>query len=219
MTSDRRDIHDPSLEETVAESITHWIDVLKRGDDESIDPSWDRYFDRLVRLASRRLGSVSAPRDDEPVPDEADEELTISLVDSLCGGAAAGRFDHLQGRDELWKLLTAITATKTMDQLRQRSTIDHGRTEDPEESEPADPPRRDQAAPEPSADFKPTNEFLAVMNQQCRRLFEALPDPSQHKVARLKLEGFTNQQIADRLQISLRSVERKLNLIREIWCE
>jgi hypothetical protein len=34
----------------------------------------------------------------------------------------------------------------------------------------------------------------------------------------LKMEGYTDAEIADRLDCGLRTVVRKLNLIRKAWC-
>jgi DNA-binding CsgD family transcriptional regulator len=44
-----------------------------------------------------------------------------------------------------------------------------------------------------------------------------LPDETQRHIARLRLEGHANEEIAKELGISLRTVERKLGLIRELW--
>jgi RNA polymerase sigma factor (sigma-70 family) len=68
-------------------------------------------------------------------------------------------------------------------------------------------------------DSEPTPEFLVIMDEQQRRLFDALPDPSQKEVARLRFEGFSNDEIAEQVGMSLRSVERKLKIIREIWTD
>ncbi len=64
---------------------------------------------------------------------------------------------------------------------------------------------------------EPTPEFLAVMEEQQQAMFRALPDDSQRNVARLRFEGYSNEEIAQQLGTSLRSVERKLKVIREIW--
>jgi hypothetical protein len=43
-------------------SVTHWIGALKAGDKEAAQPLWERYFDRLVRLAGAKLRAVKTPR-------------------------------------------------------------------------------------------------------------------------------------------------------------
>ncbi len=64
---------------------------------------------------------------------------------------------------------------------------------------------------------EPTPEFAAMMADQCRRLFEKLGDPQLREVAVAKMEGCSNQEIAQRLDCALRTVERRLKLIRDEW--
>ena len=48
-------------------------------------------------------------------------------------------------------------------------------------------------------------------------LFAMLRDETLREVARLKMEGYTSEEVAERLGCSLRSVARKLELIRRTW--
>lgn len=192
------------------DSVTAWIGDLKDGSDEATQKLWQRYFGQLVGLAARRLGS--APR---RIADE--EDVAVSVFESLCRGAAAGRFKQLQDRDDLWKLLTAIAGMKAVDQIRRQTAQKRGGTGVRGESifEGADPGQIGGLGQ--LIHHEPTADFLAVMDEQQQAMFDALPDPSQRDVARLRFEGYSNQEIAETLDISLRSVERKLKVIREIW--
>ena len=42
-------------------------------------------------------------------------------------------------------------------------------------------------------------------------------DSALSEVAIAKMEGYTNDEIADRLGVKTRTIERKLRIIREIW--
>jgi DNA-binding NarL/FixJ family response regulator len=66
---------------------------------------------------------------------------------------------------------------------------------------------------------EPTPEFLAVMEEEQARLLAMLGDDAQRQIATLRMEGHTNEEIAQQLQISLRSVERKLGIIRDTWSQ
>src|SRR5262245_17125282 len=46
-------------------SITHWLAQLKEGNAEAVQPLWDRYFSRLVRLAGKKLCASRQPLADE----------------------------------------------------------------------------------------------------------------------------------------------------------
>jgi DNA-directed RNA polymerase specialized sigma24 family protein len=52
---------------------------------------------------------------------------------------------------------------------------------------------------------------------ECRRLLGLLRDRGLAQVAMLRMEGYTNQELADQLGCSLRTVARKLELIRRTW--
>ena len=62
----------------------------------------------------------------------------------------------------------------------------------------------------------PSPGFAAQVAEECRRLLELLDD-SQRAVALWKVEGFTNEEIAERLGCVPRTVERKLGMIRKHW--
>jgi RNA polymerase sigma factor (sigma-70 family) len=192
------------------DSVTAWIGDLKDGQDSASRKLWDRYFERLVRVASRQLGS--APR---RIADE--EDVAVSVFDTLCKGAAAGRFDKLQDRDDLWKLLTAIAGMKSVDQIRRQTAKKRGGENVRGESIIAAAGASQMGGFDQFIHEQPTPDFLAVMDEQQQAMFRALPDDSQRNVARLRFEGYSNEEIAEQLGTSLRSVERKLKVIREIW--
>jgi DNA-directed RNA polymerase specialized sigma24 family protein len=63
----------------------------------------------------------------------------------------------------------------------------------------------------------PTPEMATIAAEECQRLLSILPDDVLRQVAQLKLEGYTNEEIADRLQCAPRTVERRLHRIRDRW--
>ena len=64
---------------------------------------------------------------------------------------------------------------------------------------------------------EPTPAFAAQVAEQLRRLLGRLDDPSLRSLALWKMEGFTNEEAAEKLSCSLATVERKLRLIRRAW--
>lgn len=182
-------------------SVTAWIVGLKAGESAAAQPLWDRYFARLVGLARRKL-AVSSQR----LADE--EDVALSAFKSLCQGAVLGRFPRLSDRDDLWPLLVVLTARKAIDLLRsegrfKRNGRDGRSLSVPEEFEQI-------------VSQEPTPEFAVLMNDYCDWLLSQL-DPGPRDVALLKLEGCTNQEVAQKLGCGLRTVERRLELIRRVW--
>ena len=64
---------------------------------------------------------------------------------------------------------------------------------------------------------EPSPELAALMAEECRRLFDTLPDESLRQVAALRLEGYTDREIAARLSCGLSTIERRLRTIRTVW--
>jgi DNA-directed RNA polymerase specialized sigma24 family protein len=62
----------------------------------------------------------------------------------------------------------------------------------------------------------PATNFEEV-SQECLELIAALNDPHLERVAILKFEGYTNDEIALTLSRTRRTIQRMLNLIRDIW--
>ena len=58
--------------------------------------------------------------------------------------------------------------------------------------------------------------MLVAINEEYQRLLGGLK-PDLQTVARMKLEGYTNREIADQLGRVERTVERKLDRIRRVW--
>src|SRR6478672_9490680 len=86
-------------------SVSHWIHLIKAGENDAAQPLWERYFQRLARFARKELQGNPRRLADE-------EDVALSAFDSFCRGAAAGRFPQLADRDDLWRLLLVITARK-----------------------------------------------------------------------------------------------------------
>lgn len=200
-------------------SITRWIGDLKAGDDAAAQPLWERYFARLVTLARAKLRATRRP---SPVEDE--EDAALSAFNSFCAGAARGRFPQLSDRDDLWRLLVVITARKACAQVQRRTRQKRGggRVLDEAAIPGGGGPIDDSAAVagfEVVAGSDPTPEFAAMVAEEYRRLLDALDDDGLRQVALDRMAGYTNDEIAARLGCALRTVARRVELIRKIWSE
>ena len=197
---------DPSWDE----SVTRWIDGLKQGEDEAARQLWQRYFERLTHVARRRMDAMTRREADE-------EDVALSVFDVLCRGAAAGRFETLTTRDDLWRLLVAVTAKKVVDRHRYLNRAKRGSGEVRGHSVVGGDNQDLIGGFDRFDADDPSPEFLAMLDERHQLLLAQLRDDTLRQVALLRMEGYSNQEIAERLQISVRSIERKLRLIREQW--
>lgn len=190
-------------------SVTEWIRELKEGEDQAAKRLWDRYFSRLVACARKRLRNVPRRSFDE-------EDVAQSVFLSLCRGAEQGRFPKLNNRDDLWQLLVMLTRDKVVNQVRRNTRKKRGGglvrgdsifrgTEG------------DRAGFDVFLGQAPDPKFLAALDEQYHRLLQALRTDDQRRVAELRLEGYSNDEIAAQLGVTTRSIERKLKIIRTQW--
>jgi DNA-directed RNA polymerase specialized sigma24 family protein len=64
---------------------------------------------------------------------------------------------------------------------------------------------------------EPPPDFAAQVQGEFRRLLDLLGDAELEQVALGKLEGDGNAEIADRLGVVKRTVDRRLEVIRKLW--
>ena len=193
-------------------SVTQWIDRLKAGDPDAAQKLWERYFRRLVGLARKKLRAAPRRAADE-------EDVALSAFDSFCRGAGQDRFPQLHDRLDLWQLLVVLTARKAIDLAQHERRHKRGGGAVLDEAALAGPADSSAqgAALEQFAAPQPTPAFAAQVAEECRRLLGRLDSPELRSVALLKVEGHDNEEIAAQLGCGLRTVERRLRLIRSIW--
>jgi DNA-directed RNA polymerase specialized sigma24 family protein len=188
-------------------SVTVWIARLKAGEAAAAEQLWEGYFRRLVGLARLRLAGLPRAAADE-------EDVALSAFDSFCRGAEGGRFPRLDDRDDLWQLLVLLTARKASRLARHERRLKRGGGAVQHASALA---ADDEAGLTEVIGREPTPEFAAQVAEECRRLLDGLGDAELRAVAVAKMEGHSNAEIAARLGVVERTVERRLGVIRKLW--
>jgi RNA polymerase sigma factor (sigma-70 family) len=193
-------------------SVTRLIQLLRSGDLTERDLAarliWRRYFQDLLELARNNLNKRIRRREDE-------EDVLQSMYKSFCLRQQRGEFD-LADRDALWRLLVTITLRKARNaakkQTRDRRDISREQTiPDRDDSQSANwaLEQMDAAGPSPAE--------AALLNEALELRLEVLADPELRRIALWRLEGYTNREIADRLDCTERSIERRMERIRSKW--
>lgn len=194
------------------ESVTAWLNQLKAGQIRHASQLWQRYKEQLVRLARRKLG-----RSPRRVADEQD--VASSAFDGFLQGVADGRFVQLDDRDDLWQVLVMLVERRAIAARRRERTLKrgHGKVRGESVFAAAESPDSHRPGLNQVASPEATPAFAAEMTERLRELLNRLADETQRQIALGKLAGYTNQELAQQLGISLRAVERKLSLIRDQW--
>jgi DNA-directed RNA polymerase specialized sigma24 family protein len=196
-------------------SVTHWIGDLRSTGDAAAQHLWERYFDRLVRLARGKLRARAGGGAAEDAEDAA-----LSAFDSFCRGAAQGRYPRLADRDDLWRLLVVITIRKALDQIRRRNATKRGAGRTVGEADLANGNGSELGeALDGFAGREPSPELAVLVADEYQRLRSRLGNDSLRLVLDLRLEGYSREEIAARMGSTLKTVTRKLRVIRTVWLE
>jgi DNA-directed RNA polymerase specialized sigma24 family protein len=195
-----------------ATSVTLWLDGIKAGDHNDIQRLWDRYFQRLVRLAGARLPGHCRRAFDE-------EDVALSAFQSFCDRAGRGQFPQLNDRDDLWRLMATITVRKALDTMRHQTRRKRGGGHVLGESALLGAEDAGDSGLSEILSREPTPEDAARFAEDYQSLLTRLEDPALLSIALHRLEGETAVQIANAFKVSTKTIERKLRLIRAIWSQ
>jgi len=200
---------------TLDRDMTCWIQRLGNGDSQAAEHLWEAYFGKLVQLARRKLEGVALRSADE-------EDIALSAMYSFYRGMKEHKFSWVVDRNDLWKLLVTITARKACGQKRQHFTqkrgggrvqgesfFEHGKSDG------------DDLGDGIAAVLgrEPTPEIAAGVAETCQNMLDKLGDERLREIAVMTLEGATATDIAEKLGCVRRTIERKLERIREIWAK
>ncbi len=188
-----------------SQPITGWIDQLAGGNEQAAEQLWRHISVRLEEFARQKLDVQTRRRYDE-------HDAANSAFHSLCRGLADGRLDA-ENRDALWGLLAVITSRKISAQRRHANRQKRGGGSERGESGFGD------AGINAVKDKQLAPDVLAEISESCDQLLNAIPDETMKTIVLLKFQGATNGEIADQMNCTRRTIERKLERIRRIWVE
>jgi RNA polymerase sigma factor (sigma-70 family) len=197
---------------STSDDFTRWLSHLAGGDPQAAQRLWDEYSHKLVAFARRKLADAPRRAADE-------EDVALSAMASFCRALGDGRFPGIAAPADLSKLLLTITARKVCAQYRRDHALKRGGGLVRGESaldvrdEAGDPLRGIDVV----LGREPTPELAASFAEQCRRMFDDLGEESLRRVALFAIQGYSPAEIAEKMGCVRRTVERKLERIREKW--
>jgi RNA polymerase sigma-70 factor (ECF subfamily) len=173
--------------------------LWQAGDQKAARELFDRYVDRLLNLARRRLGQRLAQRVDA-------EDIVQSVFRTFFGRAREGQF-HVEENDDLYKLLVRITLHKTLRQAAYHRAAKRDMNLETTQADDA----RDHLLE--ALDRGPTPEAASAFMDQLEHVLSEL-GPKDRQIIDLRLQGYNNVEIAEKLGVSDRSIRRLLERLR-----
>jgi DNA-directed RNA polymerase specialized sigma24 family protein len=193
-------------------SVTRILGQFKDGDTEAAEAIVDRYFDRVVDRAAKRLA-------DRGIRAVDGEDVALSVFESLLKQNADKKFadDDLADRQELWNLLCRLIQNKTVDAIRRETALKRGGGNVRGESVFMKPMDSSVGGIDRQAGESADAPNKAMASERFAMLMTILDNDRAREIVTLRLLGHEIDEIADRVQRSPRSVKRKLALARSIW--
>jgi RNA polymerase sigma factor (sigma-70 family) len=181
------------------------INGLREGDPQVVREFCEQYGASLHEVAEKYVVGALRRR-------LGPEDVVQSACRTFLRRARDGQF-QLADSENLWRLLCAITLAKFREQsryhLRQKRGLDR-------EVQPARTPGEESTGRFDPADPQPTPAEAVEFADQLRQLLASFDDEEQ-RVVELKLQEYTNEEIAERLQCSERTVRRTLKRVQARW--
>ena len=178
--------------------ITKLVADLKAGSQDALGELLKAYSPQLKVFARKYLSGRAKLVSDE-------EDVIVSVFFRLWDKVQNEGIPDIDTSGELWPLLLTIAKTKAIEHSRRVARDKRGGKETIE------------SLVEEFAKREPTPDMIASTNEVFERLRTCLDDETLRHVATLKLEGHINKEIAAEIGCTVRTVERKLQTIREKW--
>jgi RNA polymerase sigma factor (sigma-70 family) len=177
------------------------IAEFKAGSESAARELFDKYCERLMRLARRRIGQRMTSRVDP-------EDVIQSAFRTFFVRVKNDEFSF-HGEDDLFKLLVRLTVHKTLRQIAfHRAQKRNAELEAVQSSDAHDLLQQ-------IADGEPPPEVEVALVDEFER-FMAQLQPVERQVLDLKLQGYTTVEIAEKLGSYDRKVRRILERIQDL---
>ncbi len=177
------------------------IDLWRGGDENAARQIVERYFDRLLALADRRISQRLASRVDP-------EDIVQSVFRTFFVRLKEGQF-VFQDEDDLCKLLMRITLHKT---LRQVAFHKAAKRDPNQEANQGDHHRELLLA---LLDKEPSAEATVAFLDQLHHFLNQL-EPQTRRILEMRLQGFTNDEISKELNVYDRKIRRAVERVRDL---
>ncbi len=175
--------------------------------EQAVQFLWERYFNRLCGFIE---GQLYARHKRITSADEVASDAFLALLD----GVKKGRFHSVRNRDELWQMLTLIGVRRSVNVRIKHNRQKNGGGKVQGESAFGSRGMGD-LADFIQRELSPSD--YVELQEMIEELLNQLPNEQVRQVALLRMSGYSNAEIAERIGRVERTVELKLKLIRSIW--
>jgi RNA polymerase sigma factor (sigma-70 family) len=175
------------------------IAAWRAGDPQAARQLVDQYLDRLLALAKRRISQRLASRVDP-------EDIVQSVFRTFFMRAKDGQF-KLKDQDDLCKLLMRITVHKVLKQVEYHTAGKRDANLETEQGNRSTERMHELLAKEPTPEAQV--EFIDQLE-----MLLSMYSPKERKILEMRMNGFSERDIAADLNVTDRTVRRLFERIR-----
>jgi DNA-directed RNA polymerase specialized sigma24 family protein len=138
-----------------------------------------------------------------------EQDVAQSAFRAFFDAAANNEAVQLESRDELWRLLMTISRRKATDRVRHELRARRG----------GKARRRSEGLENVSATTASPAEITELQDllDHLMLSLESAADDKLKTVAVMRLEGLSTQEIAEQLNCTVRTIQRKLHILEWLW--
>jgi len=187
-------------------SVSNWLKELKTGDQNAVEAIWNRYYQRVVEFAIRKM---------KINPDRAidGEDIAQLTMHRFCLNATSGNYPDLDDRQQLWDLLVVYTLNRIRKHLRECN-----RTKRSGMHRVVFEFKRSQVLQDLRSPEAPT--IMADMVQSwLDRLDREDPSGQLKQIAIWSMEDISGSEIARIMKKRKSAILQQIRLIRLLWEE
>jgi len=187
-------------------SVSNWLKELKTGDQNAVEAIWNRYYQRVVEFAIRKM---------KINPDRAidGEDIAQLTMHRFCLNATSGNYPDLDDRQQLWDILVVYTLNRIRKHLRECN-----RTKRSGMHRVVFEFKRSQVLQDLRSPEAPT--IMADMVQSwLDRLDREDPSGQLKQIAIWSMEDISGSEIARIMKKRKSAILQQIRLIRLLWEE
>jgi DNA-directed RNA polymerase specialized sigma24 family protein len=199
---------------SASDSVSRWLGILTSGRSTKAEQGdaeegiVGRYFKALVEKATMKLrGSPPLIADEE--------DVALSAFRSFFRRIDEGRFSPNDG-EGLWKILMTLVCDKIWKLRRYENQDIRDRNRTVTETQSGGESSEYNNGLASVIGDEPTPEMAALARDELAWIIKQLDGNDQSLLTR-KMDGFTNKELAKQMDVTERTICRKLKGIREIW--
>lgn len=179
-------------------SITELIEALRSKDEEATFKLYDKCYQRIAGQGRKAIHGIPTKTFDE-------EDVANSVFREFFDRVSLGHFTKLENRDDVWQILTLLVGDKIAERLMLQNRQKRGKGWE----------RQSLEAIANTISELDDPAIQAMTNDALSELKRNLLSDDQRQIIDCLMEGMTQVEIASKLGMSIRTVSRRIEGIRE----